>query len=370
MRALYAVVTVILFLTVDPPRDAAAQTRADSAAVLLETARRFEGMGRLDVADALYEHILERFDGTPAANAVRQIRAAMAPDRGARSGRVELQVWSTLYGAALGLTLPYIFKADGPEAYGIGLLVGAPAGFLASRAYARSRQLTEGQARAITFGGTWGAWQGLGWGIALEIGEDDFDRDEEYATAAVLGSVVGIATGAILARKPIPTGLATTVNFGALWGTWFGVATGVLADLNDGVLEASLIGGNAGLLATAILAPRWQMSRNRARLISVGGLLGGLAGAGLLLITQPSDDKVAILFPLTGSIAGLAYGAYATRDHDRGGVVPGGGGEGGGAGALLELRDGDWSLGAPVPYGTVLRSEGRRLGLGLTLLRF
>jgi hypothetical protein len=287
----------------------------------------------------------------------------MPADRGARSGRVELQVWSTLYGAALGLALPQMLGADGAEAYGVGLLVGAPAGFLLSRAYARSHQLTEGQARAITFGGTWGAWQGLGWSLAL----DEDGGDDAWVDMAVAGSVAGIAVGAILARKPIPTGLATTVNFGALWGTWFGVATGVLLDRDDVLLEASLIGGDAGLLATAILAPHWQMSRNRARLVSVAGLLGGIAGAGVLLIAQPDDEKVAILFPLAGSIAGLTVGAITTRDHDRGGATPGGGED---AGALLHLRDGSWSVGPPVPYATLLRGpRALRPGLGVTLVR-
>jgi hypothetical protein len=369
VRFVVAFVVAVVLLLGCRPGGAAAQTRVDSAAVLLETARRFEGMGRLDVADALYEHILERFRDTPAAATVQQIRVAMPVDRGARSGRVELQVWSTLYGAALGLALPEMFGADNAEIFGIGLLLGAPAGFLVARGYARSRQLTEGQARAITFGGTWGAWQGLGWAIALELGEDDIGGEEPYVDAAVLGSFVGIAAGAILGRKPIPTGLATTVNFGALWGTWFGVAAGVLAGASDGVLDASLIGGNAGLIATAILAPRWQMSRNRARLVSVGGLLGGIAGAGALLIVQPDDEKVAIMFPLAGSVAGLWLGAVRTRDHDRGGAAPGGGE----SGALLDWRAGRLGLGTPVPYPTLLRTDRGRTGtspaIGVTLLR-
>ncbi|MGH7505541.1 MAG: hypothetical protein ACRELX_07805, partial [Longimicrobiales bacterium] len=109
-----------LLLVFSSPRSASAQTRADSAAVLLETASRFEAMGRLDVADALYEHILERFRDTPAAGEVRRIRANLPPDRGARSGRVELQVWGTLYGLWLGIAVPEMFRADGAEPYGVG----------------------------------------------------------------------------------------------------------------------------------------------------------------------------------------------------------------------------------------------------------
>ena len=48
------------------------------------------------------------------------------------------------------------------------------------------------------------------------------------------------------------------------------------------------------------------MSRNRTRLVSIAGVIGGLAGAGLDLIVQPDNEKVAIGIPLAGSIAGLA----------------------------------------------------------------
>ena len=57
-------------------------------------------------------------------------------------------------------------------AAGVGLLLGAPAGFFASRAYARSRPLSDGQARAITLGGTWGTWQGFGWASVLDLGTE------------------------------------------------------------------------------------------------------------------------------------------------------------------------------------------------------
>lgn len=357
----------VLSLALVTSRSVAAQTRADSAAVLLEAARRFEDAGRLEVADALYDDILDRFGDTPAAAEVRRLRAVRPRAAGERSGRAELQVWSTLYGAWLGVAIPLMFEADSPEPYGLGLLLGTPAGFLGSRAYARSHQLTEGQARAITFGGTWGTWQGLGWAVALDIGSDG-DAVDEYITAMVASGLAGIGVGAYLARKPIAAGTATAVNFGAFWGTWFGLALGVLADREDELLEASLLGGNALLVTTAILAPRWQVSRPRARLVSIAGVLGGIAGAGVSLLAQPDDEKVAILFPLAGSVAGLWIGAATTRGEDRTGAS---GGED--AGALLEVRAGRIGLGTPLPRVTMLRIErdGRRAwqpAAALTLL--
>lgn len=319
------------------PSGAAGQTRADSAAVLIDAARRLAAEGRAEVAQTLYRYVVERYGGTAAAEEAARLLAGGGPER---DGRVELQVWGTLYGLWLGVGLPLAAGADDPEPYGLGLLLGGPAGFFGSRAYARSRPLSVGQARAITLGGTWGSWQGLGWALVADVGQEERricpdpqfpeqcftdqegDSSEEIAAAVIAGGLVGIVTGAILARKPISQGVASTVNFGALWGTWFGVAAGVLMDReDDDLLAATLIGGDVGLLATGLLAPAWDLTRERARLISIAGVLGGLAGAGIDLLVQPDDEKVAIAIPLVGSIAGLALGASTTRDRAAAGGV-------------------------------------------------
>jgi hypothetical protein len=368
------------------PAPAAAQERTDSAAVLLEAARRFARQGRTDIADALYEMILERFGGTAAAEQVRQIRAAMPTERRVRTGAVELQVWGSLYGLWLGVAAPLIADADSPEAYGIGLLLGGPGGFFAARQYARSRSLSEGQARAITWGGTWGTWQGLGWALVFDAGKsvqrecpvtpnecfeyETGDDTQELIGAMVAGGLAGIATGAVLSRKTIPAGLATTVNFGSLWGTWFGFATSYIAGLrDDDLLAGTLIGGDAGLVATAVFGPGWQLSRNRARLISIGGVMGGLVGGGLDLLVQPDDEKVAVAIPLATSIAGLALGALTTRGNDR--PDPSGRGGDAGAGALLRFDGGKFGLDAPLIVPTMQRDERYRSvwkpAVGLTL---
>lgn len=377
------VVLVVLLMAMLGPRRAEAQaTRADSAAVILEAAGRFHAQGREDVATALYEYLLERFGDTVAAGEARRMLASAPGNRSTRSGRVELQVWSTLYGLWLGVAVPTAFGAEGPEPYGVGLLLGGPLGFLTGMGLARSRELTDGQARAITFGGSWGTWQGLGWAQVFDWGEVDYascgpfgqcpeDKEtERQFTAMILGGLAGIGTGALLSRKNIPSGVASTVNFGALWGTWFGVAGGVLADAeNDALLTTTLLGGNAGLIATALLAPRWDMSVNRARLISIAGVIGGLGGAGIDLIVQPDDEKVGIGIPLAMSVAGLAIGAATTRNYDVRRRPAGSGLDG----ALLQYGNGRLSLGTllPSPVLVPIERDGRRtreLAAGITLL--
>jgi hypothetical protein len=222
-----------------PDRASAQVSAADSAAVLLETARTFEARDRWDVAEPLYRLIIERYGSTPAADVARERLAAPPAAVVYGSGRVEAQVWMTLYGAWLGVAVPGAFGADQPEAYGTGLLLGAPAGFLAGRGLASALDLTEGQARAITLGGSWGTWQGFGWREVFELGtgeiceSDPFgpgefcyeteDASEETFAAMIVGGLVGIGGGALLSGRDITPGTGTVVNFGSLWGSWLGI---------------------------------------------------------------------------------------------------------------------------------------------------
>lgn len=353
-----------------PPHAAAQVTDTDGAIVLLETAQTFEARGRWAVAEAIYELILERFPGTAAA-AEAVARLALPPrDVALGDGSVELQVWSTLFGAWLGLAIPAALGADSPEPYGLGLLLGGPGGFFTGRSVARATNLTEGQVSAVSLGGWWGTWQGFGWQEVFDIGVeqicDPIDRescydaessDQEAFTAMILGGVVGLTTGALLSRREITQGTSSVVNFGPLWGTWFGLATGVLMGLeDDDLLAATLVGGDAALIAAAAFAPGWDVSRSRARLVSIAGVLGGLAGGGLDLLLQPDNEKVAIGIPLAGSIAGLALGIATTRDIDQ--RADRGQHEEPGM-SLLALRDGRITLRAPVPTPTVVRSDIR-----------
>jgi hypothetical protein len=323
--------------------------------------------------------ILDRFAGTPAAD---RARARIGEPTGARStsgGRVELQVFSTLYGLWLGVAVPAAFGAEGSEAYGIGLLIGGPAGFLTGLGLARSRDLTSGQARAITYGGLWGTWQGFGWTEVLDLGEGltcDLDLcvndggPEERFAGMVLGGLAGIGLGVLLSGRPITDGVATSATLGSLWGTWFGFSLGYIGDLrDDDLLASSLLFGNAGLFGSALIASRTNLSRNRARLISIAGVIGALAGGGVDLIARPGNDDVLLAIPLVGSVAGLTIGILATRGFDRAGSPD----DGELDGSLLRY-DGEWGLSMPVPSlaGISDRVGGRdvrRPALGFTLFR-
>ncbi|WP_420463674.1 hypothetical protein [Candidatus Palauibacter sp.] len=378
-RLCLALVCALAALAAAPGPAAAQVTAADSAAVLVATAADFETRAEIQVARALYEQVIRRYPDTPGAETARARLAGLAGDADLRDrrGDTEFRVWATLYGLWLGVAVPALADAHGSEPYGVGLLLGGPAGYLAGRAFSRSRSLSVGQARTISWAGTWGTWQGLGWAHALDLGVDrgcdycDPDGNAVVATA-LAGGLTGILTGALLSRGEVSEGTAASTYLGSLWGAWVGLAGANVLGLEDeATLTSTLLVGNAGLLAGALVGSRFDLSSRRAHMISLGGLIGGFGGIGIVLIAEPSSDSGDFAIPLATSAAGLVLGALLTRGGDEGA-------EGGSSaflpGALLNWSEGEFSAGMPLPFPTTLhdpeRTARRHTAWNVPLLRF
>lgn len=247
-----------------------------------------------------------------------------------------------------------MFGADGPTAYGLGLLLGAPTGILFAKSVNDARPVSVGQATAISWGGWWGWWTALG-----VSGMTDADADTEVWRNMTIGMVGGTAVGLVLARRPITAGDASLVAHASFWGTWYGAAVGLLADTDDG-WPYLVVGGNAALLVAAIATKNVEVSSGRVWVSTAAGFAGLIAGLGIDLIAQ-TEDKTAILIPTVTSLVGLSIGLSATKNMDvtrvgLGGPAP--------APALLGLREGRLQLGLPTPTPALVpRNDGARYRL-------
>ena len=211
---LMLIVASVTILTVPAPSSAQVAP-GDAAAVLLRTAIEFEGQGEWDLARALYLHISERYPGTVAADEAREQLTRPGAERADRVSRLELSVFGTLYGLWLGVAVPTALGADHTEAYGAGLLAGVPLGLFSALSAQRSQQYTEGQTRAISWGGIWGSWQGLGWTEVLGIGQYEvcsqygcYERDDNTEVPCSLAIRFGRASPA--RRREGPRGARST----------------------------------------------------------------------------------------------------------------------------------------------------------------
>ncbi len=382
-RRLVLAVAVCCHFIITPRLAHAQPTPADSAAVLYAAAVRLDAEGNGDLAVELLAFLRRAYPGTPAAARAEQMLSTLRTAARRSGGRAGFVVWNTIYGAWLGLAVPAAFGADNAESFGAGLLIGGPAGLLASKYIADHRAIGSGQAIGTSFGSIWGTWQGIGWREVLDIGTEtdevcfdpgtgpicqDVERDSDTApfAAALLGGAAGLVAGGLLGRHSSP-GDVTLAAFGGLWGTWYGSAFAAIADVNgsDHQLTWALIGGNAGLLGAALAAGGTEMSAGRVWVIGAAGLAGGVAGVGMDLLFQVDDSRGAVLIPTITSAAGLIAGALLTHDRPTTNL---------GAGpalqpALVNLADGRPRLGVPMPIPTVERvldgTGDYRPGLGL-----
>lgn len=230
-----------------------------------------------------------------------------------QSGRMESIVFGTLYSTWLGVGSAWLATAESAKAAAAGMMIGAPAGLLASLALTRNVALSDGQAALINSAGYWGTWQGYGLAILLDKNDDE----KTMISGAMAGGILGILATSALTRKINPDlGDVSIINYGGLWGTWLAFSGGVVADVDDSdnLLALSLAGGNLGAAAMAAISPKTELSFTQASLINLSGVVGTIVASGALLILQPDSGRVVLASLMGGGILGLAGGYYIFGD--------------------------------------------------------
>ena len=231
--------------------------------------------------------------------------------------RAGLVGFGTFFTTWLGVGTLILLDADEAGPYGLVLIAGPVGGLLGSLRLTQESKLTDGQASLINLGGAWGIWQAV---AAANLANAS---DKLRVGASMAGGAIGLALASSIVRgRDISPGDATLINFGGIWGTWFSICGAMAArdrssDSSNFVLGSAMTGGNIGLLTMAAWSTKLNMSRARARLINIGGIVGTLYGLGtsILLDIEPDDRSFWSLMGL-GGVVGLTAGAYFTRNYD------------------------------------------------------
>lgn len=312
-------------LTVERYRGLGSAPPANEDDLQYRLALRFAAASRYDVARALLDDLAGRSAGTPLGGDVARMRADLdrirSTSRGLfhprathdQSGRTDLLVFSGFFGLWTGIALPVWLDSEDAQVYAAGLLVAPPLALLIANGASRHAAMGVGRAHMISLGGWLGSWQGAGWAAV-----GDMDGNDAVGVGLVSG-FAGIAAASVLTgRVHFSEGHGVLTNNALLWGAWFGLVAGVVAGAeDDAILRASLIGTDALVLGTAIGARNVRMSKNRARVISLLGVVGTAFGFGIDLLAE-IDGEGAFAIAGIGSAAGLAVGASLTRNHDAG----------------------------------------------------
>lgn len=238
-------------------------------------------------------------------------------ERTSQQARAELVIFQTLHGIAAGLETCIALDCGSPAATFGSLTAGAGLGLAGSLFLSRDG-VSPGQSGSYNSGAVWGFWNGLTLALAL-----DLDNGRALAGTMLAGQAIGLGGGALAWHLFEPTSATVSLaSSGAIWTTAItalihGVAG---SDVSDGIFWGSLMGASsAGLVAGALLANEFPMSRGRALVIDSGGLLGALVGFSAYLVF--SDDRAdnvqaAMASGLAGTVAGLAAATYFSRNWD------------------------------------------------------
>jgi hypothetical protein len=287
---------------------------------------RFVGIGRAEEELPAGEYVLiaeasdrlrveRRLEVLP--NRVNLMQIDLPPKP--QFGRRQLIAFSSLIGGSATGGILYAF--DEPGLSFLGVLGGSALGLFGSYLYLPD-QVPLGTSNLTITSGIAGAIGGLAAALVL--------TDEEQIVQPVQGlsSLVGLGLGYYVGRRTqVSVGDAALFNSSVLWGT----AVGSLFALSFGaedrritwglVLSGLGMGGASGVLMTRY----FEISRRRAVLIDIGGVVGAIGGLAAVGIAYPSSgagqsspaakEHVAN-FVLGGVAAGLIGAGILTRNMD------------------------------------------------------
>jgi len=298
---------------------AEARIRQLEAKLIYEAASRLLADEEYDRAIKRFDRIISEYPRTEYARLAKVKKSEIAilkAHSGPISGisRASLVGFGTLFCTWSGVGTTILLDMDEPEMIGlVGCISGPLGGLAGSMKLTRNMKLSDGQASLITFGGAWGIWQAIGTAIVA-------DAEEKGAVgASMAGGVIGLGvSGALVRNRYISPSSATMIRFGGIWGTWFAICGAMMANVEDSddVLIYSMIGGDVGLITTALLSPKLKMSNARARLINISGIVGTLYGLGTNVLFEIDSKRDFWNILGVGGVLGLVIGSYFTRNYD------------------------------------------------------
>ena len=318
------IIATLLFLCLHPlwAGEIESEIKTLEARLIYEDAVKQVVEGKYDKALGRLDWVVSAYPETgymQLATAKREEVAVLLREPKPISGmsRASLVGFGTLFTTWVGVGTLILADADEAVPYGLVLIAGPLSGLFGSLSLTRESELSDGQASLMTLGGTWGIWQAVGAANLADAG------DKLTVGASMAGGAIGLALASGIVRdRHISPGDATLINFGGIWGTWFSICGAMAArdrssDSSDFVLSSAMMGGNVGLTTMAVWSTKLNMSRARARLINIGGIVGTLYGLGAnILLEFTSDDRTFWSLMGIGSVVGLTAGAYFTRNYD------------------------------------------------------
>lgn len=326
---------------------------------LLKSAKEFIGIGESKIGKRYLRQILKKYPQTSAA----KIAAFMKPLD--QSGRTEFIVFTTSIGIAAGIMIPTSFQSNSPEIFGLSLLLFTGTALAGSIIGTRGLSMSVAQTRLIETATLWMTWNfGV---IANTVGLTGQDTFKLLTAGMLLGY-----TGSFITTRYLPL-QEGQITFASTFGLWTMAYTGLTLAIaqdngirlgSDILLLALMLASDVGLIVGAGIHQFIRFSRARTMLVSLGGLVGGVTGAGVILIASSGNGSVSLPMAtmMVSSITGMILAMYFTRKMKpaaKGAYLAGN--------SLINYQQGQWFAGVPIPQMSVKENEAGKVNLGFSV---
>jgi tetratricopeptide (TPR) repeat protein len=220
---------------------------------------------------------------------------------------------------------------DNPALITGGVLAGAAAGFLGTT-FGTRRDLALGTSSlAITASLIGGV---VGGTSSIMLTDRSNVVGPMIGGGLLLGGGIGFYAGERLGISP---GDAALINSGAVWGTVAGTLLAISFDADERISGGFVLSGlGMGTIGGALFTRYFTVSRGRAAVIDVGGVLGAFVGVAVESVIGTAADSEARAdtgsvsnYMLGGVAAGLIGAALLTRNMDEPALAASAGGAGG-----------------------------------------
>ncbi|MBT4099430.1 MAG: hypothetical protein HOM68_01495 [Gemmatimonadetes bacterium] len=233
-------------------------------------------------------------------------------------GRSKLLRWGNYAGTFYGVGIPALFGADSDRIYFASAMTLTPLGGYLTHRLSAGHRIGKGESDLTTTG----MWVGALYGMALPYLIDVSDQRNSTESKIYLGAAMagvpigGWATSRFVRGRPINRGRGHLIFLGGVLAVAEALTVADLVD--DGehprlYVTAAMLALPVGVRAAYRLTENEDYTLGRARMISVGTYVGGLAGRGVGYTLGVNGDRVNNVAATLGATFGLWYTHRTTQ---------------------------------------------------------